>query len=84
MFFTTSEWIRKPVFAAMRLLHIYRKTRGFFANQADNPACAPFNIKMEKVFMETLPMAVSMVEGYFRWIEDATPLPDSFRRTFSV
>ena len=84
LFYTTSEWIRKPVFAAMKVAGVYAKTRGFFANQKDNPACSGFNRAMEREMLEAVPVAASMIRSYLDWSAGKGTLPETFERTFSV
>lgn len=83
LFFTTSRWKRDSIFIGMHLVRVYGETRGFFANQTDNPRCRESCDALERLQTESVPQAVQMIGEFTAAADGVGKLSGLYDRTFS-
>lgn len=83
LFFTTSKVKRRIIFAGMRLARVHGQTRGFFANEKDNPRCRYSNEQLEKLLNKSVSDAVKMADELEKAYRSDAALGQLFDRTFS-
>lgn len=83
LFFTTGRLRRRLIFAGMKLARVYGETRGFFANEADNPVCLESSRALKERLEGSISEAVLMIGELEAVMCGQGTLSELFDRTFS-